>query len=331
MPSKPAKDHSKASSENKLPSISEIHKLRTQLFKFADSLGELAKHVELKEKNLRSNSRTVSLNEFHIPYGQDQPIGGPRIIYLCRTLEQSACTNLHKTRSEAEACQKSYQKSYQQSYQALSSVPIAYSGFPCREKGQARCTYRHRTLQKAKNCQRAYNLCMKHKKIRNADTNVTKGAIQRNNFKVKEEPRQTDNLISKEKEDLNAMLMKEVQNRDRRSDFVTSRLPKLRSQGDVVLRIDNLPYSRYASDLNSVLGTTSLKSPQVTTAVYLGKQMMHIRIVIQSGNEDINRILNINKTEILPGRTVIAQRTDFKDLESFLGDNIDRIGWLFDQ
>lgn len=122
-------------------------------------------------------------------------------------------------------------------------------------------------------------------------------------------------------------LQKTEQTREKMMDTVRDKLQELYKFGDVVIRIDNLPAKLTVHALNLTLGTFSLKADQIIAVKKSkkSKDTMNLRLVMKTGNEDMKKILAKNKWKTIYDDVLLIDKTDLKELESFLKQNHDRI------
>lgn len=118
----------------------------------------------------------------------------------------------------------------------------------------------------------------------------------------------------------------------RRSDIVTKTMHKIQPFGTVVIRIDNLPAQLTINSFNLMMGTYSLVCDQIIgTPVATKKsdpERMNVRIVINSDNDDLKRIMCKNKLKLGGNASLLIKRTDLKELETFLHTNYNRLAKL---
>lgn len=124
-------------------------------------------------------------------------------------------------------------------------------------------------------------------------------------------------------------LTNKVEEDCRKSEFVTSVLPDLMKLGNTVIRIDNLLSNTTVDRLNLMMGTSTITSERVVGVVMprgnRNPDLMNVRIVMQSNNQELEQILSKNKCKTAHETTLVIQRTDFRELEKFLANNYDRI------
>lgn len=108
----------------------------------------------------------------------------------------------------------------------------------------------------------------------------------------------------------------------KRSDIVTKTMHRMQPLGNAVIRIDNLPTKLSINSFNLMMGTYSLVSNQII-GVQGGKrnkepEKMNVRIIINSGNQDMKRILDKTQSKSAGKSTLFIKRTDLKELETFI-------------
>lgn len=196
-------------------------------------------------------------------------------------------------------------------FQPVGGVTIRYG---CRIQQQSACKVLHKSLYRAQLCQQKY--CSNQEQIKKAAKLVKTS--------IKNKIKSTNNGKN---EDFEKKLIRITEESVLKSDFVSKKLPQIVKQGDVVLKVHHLPGTKSVKQLNSMLSTRLIHSSQVVAAFYQFRSStsMNIRIVTRSDSEDTQRILNKDGSELLPKYNLVATKTDFKDLETFMSKNCNLI------
>lgn len=91
--------------------------------------------------------------------------------------------------------------------------------------------------------------------------------------------------------------------------------------GNTVVRIDNLPAKLTIQALNLMMGTFSLKSNQIVASrapKYNACEIMDVRVVIHSNNDDLKKILSKDKCRTAYDTVLHIEQTNWKELRQFL-------------
>ena len=94
--------------------------------------------------------------------------------------------------------------------------------------------------------------------------------------------------------------------------------------GDTVIAIDRLPAKLSIHALNLMMGTFTLTSNQIIVSCppnQKEKEIMSVRIVLKSTNDDIQRILSKNKCKTAYDTILRIECTDFNELKQFMFAN----------
>lgn len=246
-------------------------------------------------------------------------------------------------------------------FQALSGSQYYSVHFGCRGKKQLACRSKHFTIKSALQCNQAYRekqvksqaakvqsikvkTCVQTKvqatvakkvETTTSQQNVRNIAVQNSKTVTVEDTKKKlidSSTANGAKQFDETLLLKQVEESANRNEYVSEHLPSLVAQGDIVLRVDNLPGTTSMAMLNSLLTTTWIYSSQVVAVIYPHRKSsrMNTRIVIRSDDPNVEKILGWNSYEMMDNLKVITSRVDFKQLEQFMSKNYDKIAQLSD-